>query len=146
MRLSSVIYMLAIVGAMVKVVRYAYYNFQASVSRKMFIDGLAVNGSGEYMVGYRCTRLVFTENGLSIAYYWYLWSETSSLNRLVAVGNMNLIKTAIPSIADGLKVMRRDNESVVGIMASTPDIVNPAIRDKLCDVSNLLLACKAKKR
>lgn len=146
MRLSSALYMLAIVGAMVKVVRYAYYNFRASVSRKMFIDGLVVNGSGEYMVGYRCTSVVFTENGLAFSYYWYLWSETGSMNRFVAVGNMNLIKTTIPGIAEKLKVMRRDKDSVVGIMASTPDIVNPDIRDKLCDVSNLLLACKAKKR
>ena len=146
MRLSSVIYMLAIVGAMVKVVRYVYYNFRASVSRKMFIDGLVVNGSGEYMVGYRCSRLVFTENGLIIAYYWYLWSETGSMNRLVASGNMNLIKNAIPGIAAKLKVMRRDKDSVVGLMASTPDITNPDIRNKLCDVSNLLLAYKAKKR
>ena len=146
MRLSSALYMLAIVGAMVKVVRYAYYNFRASVSRKMFIDGLVVNGSGEYMVGYRCNRLVFTENGLMIAYYWYLWSETGSMNKLVAVGNMNLINRAIPGIAEKLKVMRRDKDSVVGIMASTPDILNPDIRGKLCDVSNLLLACKAKKR
>lgn len=146
MRLSSVIYMLAIVGAMVKVMRYAYYNFQASVYRKMFIDGLVVNGFGEYMVGYRCTSVIFTEKGLTFSYYWYLWSETGSMNRLVAVGNMNLIKTAIPSIAEGLKVMRRNKDSVVGIMASTPDIMNPDIRDKLCDVSNFLLGCKATKR